>query len=42
MAAARKPTLLSLQQTDKWQQHFFQGTRRSEFNFLFGSLSPGL
>lgn len=42
MAAARRPTLFSLQQTDKWQQHFFQGTRRSEFNFLFGSLSPGL
>ena len=42
MAAARKPTLISLRQTDDWQQHFFEGSRRSEFNFLFGSLSPGL
>lgn len=31
-----------LQQTDKWQQPFFEGTRRSEFNFLFGALSPRL
>ena len=35
-------TSISLQQTDEWQRRFFEGTRRSEFNFLFGSLSPGL
>ena len=31
-----------LQPTDAWQQRFFSGRRRSEFNFLFGLLSPGL
>ena len=42
MAAARKPTLLSLPANRQMAAAFFQGTRRSEFNFLFGSLSPGL
>lgn len=42
MARVRNPTAMSLQPTDEWQRRFFDGTRQSEFNFLFGSLSPGL
>jgi hypothetical protein len=34
--------LISLQANDVWQQRYFKGNKRSEFNFLFGSLSPGL
>jgi hypothetical protein len=33
---------LHLQTSDEWQDRYFTGAKRREFNFLFGSLSPGL
>jgi hypothetical protein len=33
---------LGLMPSDAWQERYFQGRKRTEFNFLFGSLSPGL
>jgi hypothetical protein len=33
---------VGLQPDDQWQQHYFEKVKRSEFNFLFGSLWPGL
>jgi hypothetical protein len=41
-AMARRGPLLGLQPTDQWQDRYFIGRKRREFNFLFGSLSPGL
>jgi hypothetical protein len=41
-ALARKPAWIGLQPTDNWQDRYFSGEKRREFNFLFGSLSPGL
>jgi hypothetical protein len=33
---------IGLMPNDAWQERYFQGHKRAEFNFLFGSLSPGL
>lgn len=40
--ARRQSAFVGLQPTDAWQGRFFKGTKRAEFNFLFGLLSPGL
>jgi hypothetical protein len=40
MATRRAPALMGLAPNDAWQGRYFKGTKRSEFNFLFGSLSP--
>jgi hypothetical protein len=39
--AGRKQTM-GLKQDDQWQQRYFDKVKRSEFNFFFGSLWPGL
>jgi hypothetical protein len=31
-----------LKQTSSWQDRYFMSAKRTEFNFLFGSLSPGV
>ncbi len=41
-ATRSRASFIGLSSTDAWQRRFFKGTKRSEFNFLFGSLSPGL
>jgi hypothetical protein len=41
-ALKRKPAWIGLQSADRWQDRYFSGDKRREFNFLFGSLSPGL
>jgi hypothetical protein len=41
-AVARKATPFGLRPSDDWQDSYFSGKKRREFNFLFGSLSPGL
>jgi Domain of unknown function (DUF4062) len=40
--AAHAPVLRGLRPHDAWQDPYFQRGRRSQFNFLFGALSPGL
>lgn len=41
-AAYRSRTAFHLASTPAWQDRYFKSAKRSEFNFLFGSLSPGL
>ena len=41
-AAPGRSVAVGLQPTDAWQQRYFKGSKRREFNFFFGSLSPGL
>jgi hypothetical protein len=37
-----KPVAIGLQPSDAWQKTYFEKVKLSEFNFLFGSLWPGL
>ena len=41
-AAYRSRGPIFLTPTPAWQDRYFKSAKRSEFNFLFGSLSPGL
>lgn len=41
-AAYRSKAAISLKPTPAWQDRYFASEKRSELNFLFGSLSPGL
>jgi hypothetical protein len=42
VATQRGKSFIGLRPTDAWQERYFKGDKRSEFNFLFGTLSPGL
>lgn len=42
LVVVQKMARLSLAPDDAWQDRYFKGDKRREFNFLFGSLSPGL
>ena len=42
IAASARAGASALSATDAWQGRFFQGARHTQFNFLFGSLSPGV
>jgi Domain of unknown function (DUF4062) len=40
--ASAHPGAIALAESPAWQGRFFQGVRRTQFDFLFGSLSPGV
>ena len=42
IAAPARAGAIALSATDAWKGRFFQGAKRTQFNFLFGSLSPGV